>query len=139
MKTNFKLVISHEEEKLDFTFRQLTYREKNTISALTTTFKQGRAVVDSSLICFYVIKFGLIDVKGLLNSDGSEWKLEKDEHGNNSDSSIDALLNTQVSNALIFSANAMLEGIPTKIMHPLTGLEIQGVEIIKLSEDKKKS
>lgn len=141
MNTLFNIVIDSGEEKLSFTFRQLSYKEKNKITALTTTFNQGKAVVDTSLTCFYVLKFGLVEVDGLNNPDGTPWKLAKIEEDGfkcNADESIDALLNAQISNGLIFAANAMLNGIPNEVTHPLTGAKIQGVEVIRLPQDDKK-
>ena len=142
MSTNFNLIISHAEEKLIFTFRQLTYKEKNKIAALTTRVEQGKAIVDSSLTCFYVIKYGLLEVEGLELEGGVKWRLSKhDEDGIqvNTDESIDALLNTEVSNGLIWAANDMMGGIPSKIVNPLTGREVAGLEIVKLDNSKKKS
>ena len=141
MSTKFNLVISHEEEKLIFTFRQLTYKEKNKIAALTTEFKQGKAVVDSSLTCFYVIKYGLIKASGIKNPDGTPWELEKETEDNievNTDNAIDTLLNSEVSNGLVWSANSMMGGIPTEITNPLTGRKIEGIEILKVEEGSKK-
>jgi hypothetical protein len=142
MSTLFNIVIAHEDEKLIFTFRQLTYREKNKITSYTTEYKQGQAVVDTSLVCFYVIKYGLVKVEGLLKEDGTPWELVKTTEDNievNSDESIDALLNTQVSNGLIWAANAMTSGIPKEIVNPLNGRKIEGVEIVPIKgEDAKK-
>ena len=143
MDTTFNIVVEHEEEKLEFTFRQLTYKEKNKIASLTTTLKQGRTVVDISLNCFYVIKYGLISVDGIKLPSGMPWQLEKVTEDNflcDSDNSVDALLNSQVSNSLIYAANAMLSGIPTKIVNPMNGIEVAGVSvIINEIESKKKS
>ena len=142
MSTNFNLIISHGDEKLTFTFRQLTYKEKNKIAALTTRLEQGKAVIDSSLTCFYVIKYGLLSVEGLEVSEGVQWKPKKiveDGIEVNTDEAIDSLLNTEVSNGLIWAANDMMSGIPNKIINPLTGREVQGLEIVKLDNIKKKS
>ena len=142
MSTHFNIEIPYEEEVLKFTFRQLTYKEKNKIASLTTEFKQGQAVIDSSLNCFYVIKYGLVSVEGLKDSSGENWKPEKvNEDGIevNADSSIDSLLNSKVTNGLVWAANSMLEGIPDKIINPLTGREIQGVSVVMLDNNKKKS
>ncbi len=142
MATKFNLIITHNEEKLSFTFRQLTYKEKNKIAALTTRVEQGKAIVDSSLTCFYVIKYGLLEVEGLELESGVKWRLEKQEEDGikiNTDESIDALLNTEVSNGLIWAANDMMSGIPSKIVNPLTGREVKGLEIVMLENSKKKS
>lgn len=139
MKTRFNIEIAYKEEKLIFTFRQLTYKEKNIITGLTTEYKQGQAVVDTSLTCFYTLKYGLIDVHGLVNADGTKFDLEKEEGGEvNTDDCIDTLLNAPVSNGLIFAANNMLQGIPTEITHPLTGKKINGIEIVKIDPPVKK-
>lgn len=138
MSTRFNIEIAHQEEKLNFIFRQLTYKEKNAIAGLTTKLENGNTVIDSSLTCFYVLKYGLVDVEGLSNPDGSPWKLQK-ENEINTDDSIDALLNSKISNGLIWAANSMLNGIPSKIVNPLTGLEVEGVKIVPLENTKKKS
>lgn len=142
MGTKFNISISHDDEKINFIFRQLTYKEKNKIAALTTRVEQGRAIVDSSLTCFYVIKYGLIDVEGMQDASGVDWKLTKimeDGVEVNSDESIDALLNTEISNGLVWSANSMMSGIPKKIVNPMTGLEVKGVEVLPIKDSKKKS
>ena len=141
MSTKFNIVIDSGEEKIKFTFRQLTYKEKNKIATLTTNYKQGQAVIDSSLTCFYVLKYGLVEIEGIVDSEGNQWALAKtDEDGVevNSDEAIDALLNSKVSNGLIWAANSMLDGIPDKITNPLTGREIEGVEVILLDQGIKK-
>lgn len=141
MSTKFNIVVDYEDEKLAFTFRQLTYKEKNKIATFTTKFEQGQAVIDGSLNCFYVLKYGLLDVEGINKSDGSKWTLEKTKEDDievNTDEAIDTLLNSKISNGLIWAANSMLEGIPDKITNPLTGREIQGVEVVLLKDSVKK-
>jgi len=137
MSTRFNVEVAHGDESLKFTFKQLTYKEKNTIAGLTTKLQNGSTVIDSSLNCFYVLKYGLEKVEGLVNPDGSAWELVK-ENDINTDESIDALLNSKVSNGLIWAAHNMLEGIPDKIINPITGLEVEGVKIVPMPQASKK-
>ena len=140
MSTRFNVELEHESEVLKFTFKQLTYKEKNIIAGLTTKLQNGTTVIDSALTCFYVLKYGLEAVEGIVREDGTAWSLEKEKDTKiNTDNSIDALLNSKISNGLIWAANSMLEGIPEKIINPITGLEVKGVSIVPVKSSKKKS
>ena len=82
MSTRFNIEVAHDDEVLKFTFRQLTYKEKNIIAGLTTKLQNGTTVIDSSLTCFYVLKYGLEAVEGLSKEDGSPWSLTKEKDTN---------------------------------------------------------
>lgn len=115
-----------------FTLGQLDYKAKAFISNACTSIKQGQVIVDSALQCFYNLKFGLRKVEGVKNEDGSDWNLtfEDPEKRIVHDTCIDELLNSPVSDNLIYVAREMMEGIPDKIVNPVTGQPLEGVELI---------
>jgi hypothetical protein len=72
---DFKLEITAGEEKVIFTYRQLSYRIKNLIAGAVTSVKHGQIYVDTALSCFYHIKYAIKHVEGLTNKDGSSYEL----------------------------------------------------------------
>lgn len=128
----FGLKIKAEEHELLFVFKQLTYRIRNLISSLTTQYKQGVVTQDAGMNCFYLIKYGLKDAKGLKDENGVEYKLKfegKDKEAL-TDECVEELLAAEFQATLIYAANQMLDNIPDEIVHPITKEAIKGVEIV---------
>lgn len=136
IKTPYKIIFKHEEEKVEFTFRQLSFKTRNIIAGLSTTQKNGRIITDSTLALFLNLKYGIIDIKGLVDPEGEEYKLEFEDETKEalSDDTVDALLMVPFSDNLIFAAREMIEGVPNKITHPLTGATLENVEVISPQE-----
>lgn len=138
---DFKLEVSHGEEKIIFTYRQLSYRIKNLIAGAVTTVKQGQIYVDTALSCFYHIKYAVKNVEGLVNKDGSPYVLvftdEKKEAL--TDACADELLATHFSDKLIYASKQLLNSIPDKIINPLTGAKLEGVELVFNDDALKKN
>ena len=105
----FKLVFSEGEEKVEFLLKQLDYKTKSYISGLTTSVKQGQISVDSSLTCFYNIKFGVKGVIGLVDENGKAYELKFEDKDKKAltDQCTDELLAAVFSDNLIFAANAL--------------------------------
>lgn len=141
----FKLVLTEGEDKVEFFIRQLDYKTKSHITGLTTSVRQGQVSIDSTLTCFYNIKHGLKRVVGLEDEDGKPYQLEFEDKEKTvlTDKCVDELLATPISDNLQFAARELSRACyPDKILHPLTNLPMEGVEIIpakQLKGTKKKS
>lgn len=135
----FKVVLTHEEESIEFFIKQLNYKTKSHITGLITSVKQGQVTMDSTLAVFYNLKYGLKDVKGLEDTDGNPYKLvfEDKEKTELTDECVDMLLATPFSDNLQFCARELSKACyPDKILHPLTNKPLEGVEVIPASELK---
>ena len=129
----FKVVIVHEDDKLEFTFKQLDYKTKALITGLTTNVKQGQVTIDSTLVCFYNLKYGLKDVKGIHDEEGKAYKLKFEDRERTAltDACTDELLATEISDNLIYTARELSQArFPNKLLHPLTKQPLEGVEVI---------
>lgn len=135
----FKVVLTEGEDKVEFFIKQLDYKTKSYITGLTTTVKQGQVSIDSALTCFYNIKFGLKRVNGLQATDGTPYKLQfvGKEQKELTDECVDQLLATPLSDNLQFTARELSKACyPDKVIHPLTGQPIEGVEVVPASQLK---
>jgi len=130
---NFKIEIKHEEEKIGFIFKQLSYKVKSEITGMVTVIQQGQVTIDATMQVFYNIKYGLKKVEGLVNEEGNEYKLKFDDKQKRTltDECVDELLATALSDNLQFTARELSQSvIPKEIKHPLTGAKLEGVEVI---------
>lgn len=133
MKKEYTIRMNHEGNNVDFIFRQLTYAEKSEIVMKTTTHKQGTVVQDNNLSDYLAIQTALIRVKGLhklVEGKEVEYELSFDNEKRITANCMNEIFNTPFEDKLIYSAKHVAIGIPRKIIHPLTGKEIEGVEII---------
>lgn len=74
------------------------------------------------------LKYGLKDVSGLKNLDGSEYKLSF-EGEELTEVCINELLNIGVTTELQIACISFLNGISDEVIHPLTGKPVAGVTI----------
>ena len=135
----FKIVITEGEETIAFFIKQLTYKTKAHITGLTTTVSQGQVSIDSSLTCFFNLKYGLKKVEGITDEEGKPYKLEFESNSEDAltDKCADELLAVSFSDKLIFAAqNLSLACYPTEVLHPITNRPIKGIEIVPASEMK---
>ena len=129
----YQIKMKHEDNEVIFTFRQLTYNQKAEIAAATTRMHQGRVVQDFTLNSFLTVKKALVDVDGLhclVKGKEQEYKLTMDDNGEVSEKNLNELFNTPFSENLVHSALQLSQGIPDKIVHPITRQAIEGVEIV---------
>lgn len=80
-----------------------------------------------------IVKLTLKDCKGILNSDGSDYKLIFDSNGLLCDDSIEDLLNTDIAAQLITITSSFLAGMPSGdvIINPADGKPVEGVKVLK--------
>ena len=140
----FKIILTEGKDSVEFFIKQLDYKTKSYITGLTTNVKQGQVTIDSTLTCFYNIKYALKKVVGLEDENGEPYKLEFEDKDQKclTDKCVDELLATPLSDNLQFSARELSKACyPDKVLHPLTLQPIKGVEVIpasKLKGTKKK-
>lgn len=95
---------------------------------------------DQALTAFYVIKFGVKGVKGIVDEDGKPYKVAP-ENNELPDQVVEDLLAADFSSPLMLAAANLMAGLPDTIINPLTGLPLDGVEFkpIKKGSSAKKS
>lgn len=138
---DFKLSIEAGEDKVTFTYRQLTYRIKNLIAGAVTSVKQGQVYIDTALSCFYHIKYAVKAVEGITNKDGTPYELRftDDKKEALADDCADELLALSFGSKLIYASQQLLNSIPSEIVNPITGKKLEGVELIVDDTGLKKS
>jgi len=141
----FKIVMEYEESKIEFFIKQLDYKTKSHITGLVTKIHQGQVTLDSTLTCFYNLKYGLKRVIGMVDESGEPYKLEFDDKQKTAltDKCVDELFATQLSDNLVYTANCLsMACFPDAVLNPLTKQPIEGIEVIsadKLRAVSKKS
>lgn len=130
-----EIKMSEGEDSASFFIRPLDYKTKAMITGLTTKVIQGQVSIDSVMTCYYNIKYGLKKVKGLVDGDGKPYKLKfEDQHKKAlQDDCLEEILAIPFSDNLQFVAREMTKAsFPEKILHPLTGELLPGVEVVKM-------
>lgn len=139
MNKRFALKIEEGEDCLLLVFSQLDYFSRNKVATLSTTTKKGKLMLDLGLACFYNIKFGLKEVRGLVGEDGEAYALEFEGEGDEAmltDSCVNELLSCSIESKLIYAARDLGNNIPTEIVDPVTSEPIEGLSIIPPKELK---
>jgi len=99
---------------------------------------------DMELSAYTVFKHSLKAIDGhIQNSDGSDYELEFTDNDKTSltDECLSEILNIKWPADILFIANSMIESIPDKITNPMTGEEVEGIQIVlptKKTSKKKK-
>lgn len=137
----FKVEFEAEDTKVTFTYAQINYRTKNLIAGFVTSIKQGQIYVDTGLSCFYHLKYAVKEVTGLFNLDGTPYVLEfeTDKKEALTDKCTDELLAVSFQDKIIFASKQLINSIPDKIVNPITGENLLGVEIILEEQAVKKT
>lgn len=84
------------------------------------------------------LKYSIKSIEGLKNVDGSKYELELDENGLLSDSSLDDLLNAEISDEIQIIAGCMVNKIPSEFIDPDTGEKVKGISLVKGKSSGKK-
>ena len=114
---------------LTFKLSPLSFYQKMEVTS-QKTIEEGQSVEDIMKMTFMSIKFAVKEVEGFVTVDGSKYELSFDEQGNLTDQCVEELLNSEVSEELMYSALNMVNGVPSVIRNPITGAKIEGVEIV---------
>lgn len=117
-------------DELEFKLAPLSYKQKIEIQSLLTSGKEFDGIARA-------IKYSVRHVSGLEDVNGEEYKI-KLEADVLSDESLDDLMNLEISMKLHLVCAHLVSGIPSKIIHPDTGEEIEGVEIVGQEIKKKR-
>jgi hypothetical protein len=83
------------------------------------------------------LKYAVKNIEGVTLADGSPYVVQL-ENNVLSDECVEDLLNLELSNKLIIACYSMVQGVPSKIINPVTGQVLEGVEIVH-KESKKKA
>lgn len=150
----YTIRMKHEDDHVDFFFRQLKYSEKSEIVMKTTRHNQGIVTQDMNMSDYLAIQIALVNVEGLskrylieqsdvdkeikyIAGENEElfktlpYKLQFCDKGRVIDKCIDEIFNTPFEDRLVYTAKHLPVGIPEKIIHPFTLQEIEGVEILQ--------
>lgn len=132
MGKEYALEITEGEEKIILHFKQLNYFDRNKVGTLSTSFSEGRVMLDVGLACFYNLKYGLKRVEGLANEDESPYVLEFEKGTEHlTDATVDELLACPLSDKLIYAAKDLGNNIPDVILDPVTNEPVKGIKVIK--------
>lgn len=132
MGKSFGLEISSEDEKLTFVFKQLSYFARNKVATMSTSYRKGEMILDVGLSCFYTLKYGLKEVKGLFNEAGEAYELSFEEAGEAlTDACVDELLACEIGNKLIYATRDLSAHVPKEILDPITAKPIEGIKVIQ--------
>lgn len=117
---------------VSFFVSPMSYLQKGEIAA--TFFNEGgKMIQDRFKAVFLTLKYSIKDVKGLVSSDGEEYKLSFDNNGNLLDEVVDEILNTPITEEVATIANNLINGIPSEII----GANGEVAESIKVVFDTK--
>lgn len=127
-KTTDKIKIKIND--LFFYLSPLSYKQKIDLQNLLVQKREMEASI-------MAVRMSLKDVEGLETSTGEKYELSF-ENELVSEDSIDDILNLQGSSSLQLASIHFMTGVPKEILNPVTGLPIEGVKIVGLSDESKK-
>lgn len=81
------------------------------------------------------LKYAVKGIEGVTLADGSPYVLTMD-NGVLSDECIEDILNLELSPKLIMACYSFVQGIPARIVNPVTGEVVEGVEIVQKNSKK---
>ena len=127
----YQMVITDGEDKITFTFQQLSYFTKHDIAAAVTSIKNGVPFINQALQVFENVRHSLKEVEGLDDPEGNPYQLRFANDGTLEKTCVEELFSCEFSNTLQFAALKLDEvTIPTEIIHPTLGTPIEGIEVI---------
>lgn len=130
-KTTDKVELKIDELTVEIS--PLTFDQKCDIQAVILA-GGSTAIVKASKLA---VKYGVKSIKGLENSDGSEYQVKMDAHGV-SDDTIDDIGNTESFNKFAAVCMSLLNGMPKSFDNPNTGEKLDGVSFTKKDEATEK-
>lgn len=116
--------------ELEFKLAPLTFDQKRQCSQ-SSRVESGKLIEDGLMTAYKSLHFSVKEVKGLINPDGTEYKLSFDDNNNITQDCIDDLFNFEFSERLMIACYNLVSGIPKVIIDPVTGKPIEGVEIVQ--------
>lgn len=129
--------IRYKIDDLEVAIRPLSYGEKMGLQQSMIKASQGDMAMAMDAVV-ETVKLALKEIKGIKNSDGSDYTLEFTPEGKVTDDCIDELLNLPHRDKLTLLCSAFLNGVPTKVVNPQTGEAIEGVKYIEPVKKAKK-
>ena len=119
--------------------RQLSYRVRSMLGAKFHQQKSGAEIQDTLGLLFEVLRHSIVKVEGFENPDGSVFELQF-ENDVLTEDSLDALMYVEnVGDVMQLCASGFLNmKLPDKIVHPVSGEEMEGVSIEKVAPELKK-
>jgi hypothetical protein len=121
-------------------FKLAPLSQENKVALMSYVSMDGGTRVENlAKMAFMSVKYCLKDVSGLEFEDGSEYKLEFDNDGLVSDKSISELMNTEISQELLSTCQAFMQGIPKEIINPNTKTKFDNIEILQDESSSKKN
>lgn len=81
------------------------------------------------------LKYAVKGIEGATLADGSPYVLTM-ENGVISDECVEDILNLELSPKLIMACYSFVQGIPARIVNPVTGEIVEGVEIVQKNSKK---
>ena len=114
----------------------LTFQQKGEIQVDLVEYEKNgstKALIDGS---FKAIKYAVKKIKGFKTVHDEDYELEFEDNGVLKDECVNDLLNTEISSELTTICIGLLNGIPTKIVNPVTGEPLEGIKILNPKKGK---
>ena len=121
-------LVSIKIGNLTFGVKPLSYMERVEIMSAMAN-QSGQVIENAAKATFLTMKNAIREFSGAKMVDGSDYNITFDDNGNISDESIDDLLNIEANGKLGLALHNFLKGVPSKLIDPNTGEELEGVEI----------
>lgn len=121
--------------EITFTLAPLSFSQKQELASCTKTVK-GEDHFDLLKAQVLYLKYGLKNVEGLECYDGSDYALEF-EGDVLTDNCVSEIINLEEKEKLTTAAWQLLQGVK-ELRDPITGEELEGVELKVVSEGKSK-
>lgn len=122
-------LISLEIGDLVFKIKPLNYLDRVEIMSCLHN-SSGTIVENAGKASYLTIKYAVKKLEGASTIDGTPYELEFDESGNITDDAISDILNIEENNKLGLALHNFLKGVPSKLIDPNTGDNLEGVKII---------
>ena len=130
-------LIDIEIGDLTFSLKPFSYQERLEIAS-TITNQEGTFVENAAKATYISMKYAIKALKGAKLEDGSDYKLQFDENSHLSEDSISDILNLEINDKISIVLNNFGKGVPTKIVSPANGEEVEGVKIVQKTGVPKK-
>lgn len=119
-------------------FGILTKHQRTEINS-ATMIENGERVVDVNLATWLSLKYSIKGIEGVTYATGGEFEVEfEDDKTCLSDACVEEILTLEIRDNLYLAATQMVNGVPDKIIHPLTRKELKGVKVLPVEGVSKK-
>lgn len=110
-------------DDIEVTIGPLSIHQKASVEEVASSAGLLKATMEA-------MRYAIKDIKGLKDSEGKEYELEKDDDGYLSETTLDEICNIEQSFKLSSVCLNLINAIPDEFVDPNTGQKLEGVEFI---------